>query len=61
TKKYTYIWNQRVKIYKNHYRKVKKCEKSYFRPDCIFKELTLLIYNVAKNSRKLAPNNCTQI
>ncbi|RNA22259.1 hypothetical protein BpHYR1_014706, partial [Brachionus plicatilis] len=26
--------NQRVKIYKNHYRKVKKCEKSYFRPDC---------------------------
>ncbi|RMZ94216.1 hypothetical protein BpHYR1_004844 [Brachionus plicatilis] len=23
-----------VKIYKNHYRKVKKCEKSYFRPDC---------------------------
>ncbi|RNA34083.1 hypothetical protein BpHYR1_053139 [Brachionus plicatilis] len=33
-KKYTYIWNQRVKIYKNHYRKVKKCEKSYFRPDC---------------------------
>ncbi|RNA35578.1 hypothetical protein BpHYR1_024021 [Brachionus plicatilis] len=27
-KKYTNIWNQRVKIYKNHY------IKSYFRPDC---------------------------
>ncbi|RNA29329.1 hypothetical protein BpHYR1_030530 [Brachionus plicatilis] len=28
-KKYTYIWNQRVKIYKNHYRKLKNLIASF--------------------------------